>query len=148
MYSHVYRCVYVHLCVCSPEVNIVPQELSISFLQTDFLTDLDFADSFRLAGQQVLGIHLSPLLSNKSTINRVFNVDSEVELGSLCLSDKCFANRTTCPAPKEKPIEKLNLIVLLLSGIICKSNSPQNQHRLSSFQQFLQEAFLNRKLPK
>lgn len=55
MYSHVYGCVYVHLCVCSPEANVVPQELSISFLETDFLTDLEFADSFRLAGQQVLG---------------------------------------------------------------------------------------------
>lgn len=147
MYSHVYRWVYVRLCVCSPEVNIVPQELSISFLETDFLTDLEFADSFSLASRQVLGIHLSPLLSNKNTINRVFNVDSEVELGSLCLFDRCFANRTTCPAPKEKPIDKLNLIVLLLRGIFCKF-SPQNQHRLSSLQQFLQEAFMNRNLPK
>lgn len=51
MYSHVYGHVYVHLCVYSPEVNIVPQELSTSFLETDFLTDLEFAESFRLAGK-------------------------------------------------------------------------------------------------
>lgn len=51
MYSFVYGRVYVRLCVYSPEVNIVPQELSTSFFETDFLTDLEFAESFRLAGK-------------------------------------------------------------------------------------------------
>lgn len=57
--------------VCRPEVNITPQELSILFLQTMLLTELEFSELFRLAGQGVLGIHLSPLLSSKITIKGV-----------------------------------------------------------------------------
>jgi len=96
----------------------------------------------RLTDDWTPGIYLSPFLSSRIknvTMSRFLMWILRIEFRTLRLCDKHFINRTNyLSGLQRKTIDKLNLTLLLLKGIIRK-------FRLSSLQQFLQAAFMNEK---